>query len=86
MSSTGASDVFELHIQDSTLGVPITKRAVTMPATAGTVNGFSMVTTDVPASGAHVYQLTGERLSGTGVGTINGYSTAPIEIIVEQIA
>jgi len=86
MSSTGANDVFQMQICDSTLGVVITTHQVRMPATAGNVGGFSIATTDVPAAGAHVYQLAGERLSGTGVGTVLGAVTAPIEIIVEQIA
>jgi len=86
ITSTGASDIFNMTIEDATLGVILTTRNIPMGATAGTVTGACMTTVDVPAAGAHVYRLAGTRLQGTGVGTLPAAVTFPIDIIVEQIA
>jgi hypothetical protein len=86
ITSTGANDIFNMTIRDSTLVTVLSARYIPMPATAGAAAGHCMTTVDVPAVGAHVYQLAGERVGGTGIATVQGYSNAPIEIIVEQIA
>ena len=85
ITSTGASDVFNINIDDSTLSNILTNRQFVMPATAGSQIGACMTTVDVPAVGAHVYRLTGTRTAGSGIGTLPANANSPIEIIVEQI-
>jgi len=86
ITSTGANDVFNLTIEDNTLGTVLSTRTKYMPATAGAASGSCMTTVNVPAAGTHVYRLAGQRAGGTGIGTLPGNAASPIEIIVEQIA
>jgi len=85
ITSTGASEVYNINIDDSTLGVILTNRQFIMPATAGSQIGACMTTVDTPAAGSHVYRLTGTRTAGAGIGTLPANANSPIEIIVEQI-
>jgi hypothetical protein len=85
INNTGANDVYEVNIIDLTLGTVLAGRYIPMLAGAGNVAGQCITTVDVPAAGAHVYQITGSRLAGSGVGSLVASTTHPIEIIVEQI-
>ena len=85
ITNTGTGDVYEVGIMDATAGTNLAARYIPMNAGAGNVAGQAIATVDVPTAGAHVYQLVGKRLAGTGTASLVAAATTPTEIIVEQI-
>jgi hypothetical protein len=83
---TVAGDVFEARLYDGSLSTLLGMQRVLIPASPFQTAGVTVVTTNVPAAGSHLYQMYLARVTGTGTATVSGGNTFPIEIIVEQIA
>jgi len=86
VSSSVAGDTFEIRLKDSTTATVLQSQKVACPIAVAYSDGKTIVVSNVPAVGSHVYTFVAIRITGTGAGTVPGSAAFPIEIIVEQIA
>jgi hypothetical protein len=84
ITGTSATDVYSFRLQEGS--TVLTEQNQSMEVTSQGHNGGSIIAyVDSPSVASHTYKMTFTRVNGTGTGTVNGASTYPIRVVVEDV-